>query len=362
MAKSYTKRADGRYQKRVPLIDENGLEFIKVVYARTIADLEEKARKAINDNERGLYRNNDITVGQYSEKWLDMIRDNRSENTYNFYALSVKHIQETLGAVELQKLKHQHIQTAVDSFRDHPRTAHIFHMTISRICEHAIVDEHIRENPCKLISLPKYKAEEKRGLTQIELDAIRTADLDKRERLFISLLYHCGLRRGEALALGRGDIDLKRGVLTVNHSLAFPDNKGYLKEPKTDNSRREIPIPAELKALLQNYEYGFYLFTTQSGEFFSRSAYRKLWARIIRKLNASAGAGSINRIQGLTAHIFRHNYASMLYKQGVDEKTAQSYLGHSSIAVTMDIYTHLEKELDAEKITAIDNVFSARRA
>ena len=96
---------------------------------------------------------------------------------------------------------------------------------------------------------------------------------------------------------------------------------------------------------------------------------RKFWQRILNKLNAAAdknagaeaGHSDIKRIEGLTAHIFRHNYASLLYRQGVDVKTAQKLLGHSTIAVTMDIYTHLE-ELDAQTITAIESAFTARRA
>ncbi len=193
-----------------------------------------------------------------------------------------------------------------------------------------------------------------------EIKAIEMADLDAEERLFISLLYYCGLRRGEALALGRGDIDLKRGVLTVNHSLAFIGNKGVLKEPKTEKSHRDIPIPPELKELLQEFKYDLYLFMKR-GNFFTQSAYTKMWARILKKINEAARSQGIGKIQGLTAHIFRHNYASLLYKQGIDVKTAQKLLGHSTIAVTMDIYTHLDK-LDAETISVIQEAFTARRA
>ena len=78
-------------------------------------------------------------------------------------------------------------------------------------------------------------------------------------------------------------------------------------------------------------------------------------------ISKEAGSQGIEKIQGLTAHIFRHNYASLLYKQGIDVKTAQKLLGHSTIAVTMDIYTHLE-ELDAETISVIQDAFKARRA
>lgn len=360
MAKNYTKRSDGLYEKKVVLINPDGTEKKKSVYARTLLELDAKASKLKEDNKRGMYKNPDITIGQYTEKWLEVIRDKCADNTYKSYEYSVKHIREKIGPIQLRRLTLQDIQTAVDSFRDKPRTAQVFKMTLNRICERAINDYIIARNPCRGVMLPEYKAKEKRALSQIEIDAIQAADLDAEERLFISLLYYCGLRRGEALALGRGDIDLKRGILTVNHSLAFIGNNGKLKEPKTAKSKRSIPIPADLAHLLREYSYDLYLFTRR-GDFFTQSAYVKFWARIMRKLNAAAGEGSINRIQGLTAHIFRHNYASLLYTQGVNVKTAQKLLGHSTITVTMDIYTHLE-DLDAATITAVENAFMARRA
>lgn len=356
----HTKRADGRYQKQITILNRDGFEVKKRIYARTLAELDAKVIKAIEDNKRGLYLNDDITVGQYTEKWLDVIRDKCADNTYTSYKYSVQHIRETIGAIRLSRLKKQDIQAALDSLKDKPRTAQIYRMTLNRICESAIDDMIIARNPCRGVILPTYKAKEKRTLTAIELDAIEAAELDAEERLFISLLYYCGLRRGEALALGRGDIDLERGVLTVNHSLAFIGNKGTLKDPKTAKSRRELPIPAELKKLLQAYQYDLYLFT-RNGDLFTQSTYAKMWARILRKLNMAAGSGAIDRVQGLTAHLFRHNYASLLYKQGVDVKTAQRLLGHATITVTMDIYTHLE-ELDAATISAVESAFTARRA
>ena len=362
MAKTYKKRADGLYQKSVVIIDKNGIERRKCVYARTQADLEAKAWKMIEDNKRGLYMNDDITIGQYTGKWLDSIRDKCADNTYESYFYSAQHIRDKIGAIRLQRLKRQDIQTAVDAFKEQPPTARLLRLTINRICESAVDDGIIVRNPCRNITLPTYKAKEKRALTQTELAAIEIADLDDEERLFVSLLYYCGLRRGEALALGRRDIDLKRGVLTVNHSLAFVNNRGVLKDPKTEKSRRDIPIMPELAKLLKEYRYDLYLFTRR-GDFFTQSAYAKMWKRIIGKLNAAvsnkelaAGGDAIARIQGLTAHIFRHNYASLLHKQGVDIKTAQRLLGHSTITVTLDIYTHLD-ELDEETINVIKGAF-----
>lgn len=360
MARRKMKSKRKLYEKKIVIIDENGIERRKSIYAKTQGDLDAKVDKAKDDNKRGLYRNADITVSQYSEKWLGVIEDKCAVNTYKSYMYSVQHIRETIGAIQLRRLKRQDIQTAIDSFKDQPRTAQVYKMTINRICESAIDDLIIARNPCRGLVLPKYKAKEKRTLTQIEIDAFESADFDAEERLFVSLLYYCGLRRGEVLALGRGDIDLNNSMLTVNHSLGFDGNKGILKEPKTEKSKRSIPIPPQLKELIQSYKYDLYLFM-RNGDYFTHSAFVKMWARILKKMNTAAGGEKIDKIQGLTPHIFRHNYASLLYKQGIKVKEAQKLLGHSTIAVTMDIYTHLA-ELDKETISAIEDAFTARRA
>jgi len=84
------------------------------------------------------------------------------------------------------------------------------------------------------------------------------------------------------------------------------------------------------------------LFTMQNGQLVSKSSYRKFWHKIIESLNnAIGGTETIKPVIDLTCHILRHSYATNLYHAGVDVKTAQKLLGHSSISVTMDIYTHL---------------------
>lgn len=349
------------YEKKVKLIDSRGIEYRKSIYAKSQDELKAKEIKLIEDNKRGLCLNDDVTVGQYAEQWLKTIDGKRSDNTFIFYKYSVQHIQDALGTIRLDRLKKTDIQNAVDSLMDQPRTAQIFKMTLSQICESAIDDNHMIKNPCRKVVLPSYKAKEKRALTQIELDAIRTADLDEKERLFVSLLLYCGLRRGEALALSRADIDLEQDILTVNHNLAFPENQGYLKEPKTKKSHRSVPIPKELHDQLMTYKYDLYLFTKQNGDLFSRTAYLKFWDRIIRKLNEAAGSGSIDRIQNLTAHVFRHNYVTRLREQGTDMWKVQNLCGHSSERVTSGIYDHSSNIDDATR-QSIENAFKLHLA
>lgn len=337
------KRADGRYQKKLQITAQDGTTQYKVIYARTKADLMEKERKLLYQLEQGIFANRDRTIRDYSERWLETVEPKNGIRTQEQYISIVKKINDRLGAITLQNLKRSDIQLLINEYCDRPRSAQMIKIILHKILECAVDDEIINRNVCRGIVLPEYKAKEKRPLTEIEKRAIQDADFSDEERLFISLLYYTGMRRGEALALSRKDVDLKNRIITVNHSLTFVNNRGIIKDPKTKTSKREIPIPDALYGLLKRSNCFMYYFT-RNGEMLSKTAYNCFWERIMKKLNAAAGSDpdGIQKIQGLTAHIFRHNYATMLHDNGVDMKTAQHLLGHSSIQVTMDIYTHLD--------------------
>lgn len=111
----------------------------------------------------------------------------------------------------------------------------------------------ILEELCNDIDLPKYQSSERRPLTRQEISAIRTAEFTDRERCFILLIYGCGLRREEALALAPFDVSLKRSELTVNKALCFDANNSYIKGTKSATGVRTVPMPEYLTAFLRIY-------------------------------------------------------------------------------------------------------------
>lgn len=153
------------------------------------------------------------------------------------------------------------------------------------------------------------------------------------------------MRRWEALALIKSDIDFTAGEIHITKSLAFIDkNKPEIKTPKTKASIRTVYMPAALRTALKSYIANIntlYLFTDHLGQIMSYSSYNRMWQRIYRKINAYMGGTDALQAADLTPHIFWHNYATMLYYQGIDVKQAQKLLGHSNIKTTLEIYTHL---------------------
>lgn len=205
---------------------------------------------------------------------------------------------------------------------------------------------------CADINLPKHIRKEKRPLTEIEKKALSTADFTEREKAFIYIIYSCGLRRGEALALSIFDFNFKKGNSTVSitKALIFDRNASEIKDmPKTNNGIRTIPIPESTADFLKSYIAGLtatQLFTTKDGRLITQSAYVKMWKSIVRKMNAaSGGTDAFPVITGLTAHIFRHNYCTNLcYKvPEISVKKIAQLMGDTEKMV-LEVYNHIMEE------------------
>ena len=170
------------------------------------------------------------------------------------------------------------------------------------------------------------------------------------------------MRRGEILALKAKDIDLEKGCITVNKAVEFLCNSPNIKTPKTQKSNRIIPILSPLlpylEKVIEGKEKEDYIFPGYDGDLYSKSAIQRMFKAFNRDYNRY-----INRFREVedwktvhfTMHQFRHTFCTMMYDAGVDVKTAQEILGHSSINVTLGIYTHLsqyKKEINIEKLNA----------
>ena len=231
---------------------------------------------------------------------------------------------------------------------EQPRTCEQIMLTIKQVVKSAISDKIIP--PTALldlttgISLPKKNTKsKKRPLTKNEIQAIKTADFLPDEKAYILILYGCGLRREEALALMRSDINLVEGTLRVERAVVFDVNTPIIKSLKTHNGYRTIPMPDWLTSYLKEYIPTLktdYLFTTRD-ELITKSSFNKMWRRILKKMNLEID----EEITGLTSHIFRHNYCSNLCYQvpKISIKKIASLMGDTEKMV-LDVYNHLIEE------------------
>ena len=235
-------------------------------------------------------------------------------------------------------------------------------MTVKQMLNQAIKSDYIYKNVADNITLPKRNKPEKRALSDSEIKDILSLELNKIVETFIYIMLYTGLRRGEAWALAKNDINLKEKTLEVNKTVHFNKNSINIGTPKSKASNRTIKMPDVLCEVLKGYlaETKTLSLFCINDELITPSQFKKLWEGFIKTFNENKGGNKDIKViaTDITPHIFRHTYATMLYNAGVDIKTAQYLLGHASIQMTLDIYTHLQKGKDIEAVEKLNNLIS----
>ncbi len=356
MAK-YKKRSDGRYEKKFDIgYDESGKRQRITVYGKTIAEMDRKIIEIQYQYNIGCYmKSSSMALGTYAHQWLKT-RTGIAPATYNGYENIIKNHLKSIERIPLQKLVKSDVVECINALEGHYDLQQRLKVTLNQILNAAIDDKLLATNFVQRIKLPaKRSIQKRRPLTDAEISAIKKCAFTLRERAFVEIAYYTGMRKGEILALNVNDVNLQRHEITVSKSIAFiKNNQPFLKAPKTESSQRIIPIPDALLATLKTYIKSLntvYLFTKQDGTLMSQSAYIRLWKSIYNKINTQLGGTASTKATDLTMHIFRHNYATLLYYNGIDVKHAQKLLGHSNIKTTLEIYTHfISDETVKEKI------------
>ena len=179
---------------------------------------------------------------------------------------------------------------------------------------------------------------------------------------FFAVMLRTGMRSGEIRGLKYTDIDKKAGVIHVVRTLKYIEGQGYLEDtPKTRTSTRDIPLTEDLLKYLdeqKNY-WGFrveridrYLFCNENGEALSRE---RVQGEIDRTIERIREAG--HDFPRITSHVFRHTFATRAIESGMQPQILKTILGHSSLAMTMDLYSHVLPDKKAEEMQKIANAF-----
>lgn len=343
------KRKDGRYQKKVTL--SNGQQ--RLVYGRTIAEVNQAADELRAQDKSGLVVGDTTTVGEWAKTWIVNYKSNLRSNTQNMYRNAYNvHILPHLAQMKLKDVRPVNVREVMQGLADlSESTQHKVLITMRQLFTTARQNGLMVSDPTEGIKItPHARPKRKEYLTLEEQENLITAlaDADPRARCFVGLCLYCGLRREEALGLQWGDI--QGGKLTVNRALTFLKNNqpDPNQELKTKASHRTIPIPSRLQDILQDTPHaGLYLLTCSDGRPMTQVAFRRLWDKVKRLSPCE-----------VRPHMLRHSYATNLYRAGIDLKTAQYLLGHSSIQMTANIYTHMDKEDAIASIAQLEQYLS----
>ena len=199
--------------------------------------------------------------------------------------------------------------------------------------------ELVVRNVTKSVDPPKVRRRQIAALTPDQANAVMEQVAGTRWEALFMLALSTGMRQGELFALAWDDIDLDRGVIAVRHSLEEVQGRLNIKEPKSESGRRSIRLdPADVAALREHRQrlgavaFGKWVFPDADGNLLRKSNFqRKVWEPIRDAL----------ALEGVRFHDLRHSAASFMLRAGIHPKIAQTRLGHSTIKLTMDTYSHL---------------------
>lgn len=358
MAKAKYKRGnDGYFQTRVwdGTYESSGKKhYVPIRSKKSSKDLENKVNEFKAKVEaRKVIRQSDITFLAYAREWKRVYKDQKEDNTEAMYDRIVRAHLSALDGVKLQDIERIHVQTVINNASGYDRTQQQIYMTFKQILNSAVTDHlfsaNVRDDIFNNIDRPDYESGEKRPLTKNERIALFKADFEEQDKVFVYLLYGCGIRRGEDLALTIFDVNTKTKELNINKSHSIVTGTPKQKSPKSKNGTRIVPIPDVIFPAVKRWvEYcrangRTYLFVMRDGKPLTKSSYDKMWTRILKRMNEVADEPIIK----LTAHVFRHNYCSNLCYQipRISIKRIAQLMGDTE-EVVLAVYNHilLERE------------------
>jgi integrase len=315
-----------------------------------------------------------VTLATFLETWLEAHRAQVAPRTFERYAQIVRtNIVPLLGAVPLSRLISQHIvlaySKALTSGRSDgagglsPQSVVHMHRVLRLALQQAFEWDLIARNPAARVKPPKV---EKRSLNVP--DPARTAALlahFRPTRMFMPVLLAalCGLRRGEIVALKWKHIDLAKAALTVSESLE--QTKAGIRRKDTKSGRaRNLVIPAlvipelrrqrarqaeELLRIGVGLDDEHPVVAKEDGGILQPNSLTHEFVRIL------AQSKTLPRIR---FHDLRHAHATHMLSSGIHPKIAQERLGHSTIAITLDLYSHVMPGIESDAIARVDAAMS----
>ncbi|WP_144715698.1 site-specific integrase [Curtobacterium pusillum] len=373
---SVSRRLDGKWEARFSYVDAStGRQKRVSSYGATRAEAVRKSKEKRARVEAGQpARDSTLTVGEYARQWCGstLAVSPRKESTRATYTtlLEAYVIDSPLGALSFERAKPTDVERWLAALvrRDgeavSDSTRRQAYTVLRAVFDTAVRDGLAARNIVATVARPRVKSSEERFLTPDEttrlLEAARRAT--PRYAPILEILVRTGLRRGEALALCWPDVDLDSGTVRVRGTLGRVGGVLAVTEPKTDRSRRTISIGPRAVALLRE---------VQAAQASEHRAHADLWAggsfvfttptgtpldprNVLRAVGEAAKRAGLD---GVKVHTLRHTAASIMLGKGESLKAVSDHLGHSSVAITGDVYGALAPDVKREAALALDGAF-----
>ena len=316
----------------------------------------QEALDALASQERELSRGA-VTLGQWLRYWVEEVvaRDRAESTVYSYRNIIRCHLAPALGSVPLQVLTPLQIQSYLHRKMDgglSPNTVHKHYVLLTTALGLAVRLEVLPRSPMDRVEPPRLQAPRYTFYTPLQLQRLFTAVAGTPLELPVKLASYLGLRRSEICGLRWRNVDLERGVLAVREARTEVGGRVVIKTPKTRTSIRRLGIAElqDLSAALRRARDSRPAAGAEDWVVVLPDGTPPMPDKLTRDLL------TVVRRQGLphiTLHGLRHSFASVANSQGVPMYDISRTLGHSSIAVTSNIYTHLFDDTASQALAAV---------
>jgi integrase len=307
-----------------------------------------------------------------TKEWLPAVKATIRPTTYNSYVQHVEcHIVPHIGSVKLMKLSGSQVNALYAKLSESgkkdgksglsPMTIHHVHSCLHKACKDAVRWGHISRNPLDAADPPRKKGDgtrEMRTWTREQLKAFLDSVSDDR----LSSLWHTiamtGMRRGEALGLRWSDVDLENSRLSVRRALVPVSRAVVVSEPKTAKGRRVIALdPGTVEVLKAQaarqldeqtqadeawIESGL-VFTAENGAALDPESVTCYFRRAVK----------MSMLPAIRLHDLRHTHATLALQAGIHPKVVSERLGHATVSITLDTYSHAIPAMQADAAALI---------
>jgi integrase len=371
---SVGKRKDGLWQASMTIGCDPLTGKLKRVFFKTRKEAADKLAKALRDKTQGSFvAPHKRTLGEWLDPWLwEYKRPRLRPITFDSYEMLLRrHLKPALGHLLLQDIRPEYLQRFYNDRLAQglaPRTVRYCHTILHGALAQAEKHQLVVRNVSELTEQPREIRKELRTLTREQVSGTLLPAIAE-DRLFAAILwgFGTGLRRGELLAIRWQDVDFNERLLHVRRTLVRVRNydggekktRLAFHEPKTAHSRRTIPLPegclvalkhskgrqAEERLLLgEVYHDEGLVFCLADGKPIDPRNFARSFGRILRR------AG----LPQMRVHDMRHTFATLMLELGESPKTVQTMLGHSRVAVTLDIYSHVSLDLEKRAVAKLN--------
>ena len=313
------------------------------------------------------------SVRQYlTKEWLPAVKATIRPSTYNSYVQHVEcHIAPYIGSVKLAKLSGSQVNALYAKLAESGKadgkkglsamTIHHVHSCLHKACKDAVRWGHIQRNPLDAADPPRKKGDgtrEMRTWTKEQLKAfLETVSNDRLYGLW-HMIAMTGMRRGEALGLRWSDVDLENSRLSVRRALIPTNREVVVSEPKTAKGRRVValdPVTVEVlkgQAARQLDEQGEcdetwvesgLVFTAANGAALDPESVSRYWRQAVKRV----------MLPPIRLHDLRHTHATLALQAGVHPKVVSERLGHATVSITLDTYSHAIPAMQEEAAALI---------